>query len=253
LAEELSPKDLKRLRLLEENIKKARERSKELTNERNQLKRNLAAAEKSISELTARLETLTRTNQDLKETRDEARLRAAQTDDYEKQIQKLAEQVSQLLVENRVLAEKLEKISGDLPILQEATSKAAEVIETAQTETTTAQKKNTILENQLVEASNAREQLRAQVELLSTQLKEQGKTPLLSADQVAELLSQLINKLRSGAEGLNFVGGEIKLKVGFGGAGELSGFLIPTPDSGPEIREVLNEIVIHFDRPLLSP
>jgi chromosome segregation ATPase len=253
LAEEMSPKDLKRLRLLEENINKARERSKELTNERNQLKRNLAAAEKRVSELTGRLETLNRTNLDLKVTRDEARLRAAQTDDCEKQIQKLAEQVSQLLVENRDLAEKLKKISGDLPILQDATIKAAKVIETAQNETTDAREKNTVLENQLAEASNAREQLQAQVELLSTQLKEQGKTPLLSADQVAELLDQLINKLRSGAGGLNFVGGEIKLKVGFGGAGELSGFLIPTPDSGPEIREVLNEIVIHFDRSLLSP
>lgn len=253
MAAEMSPKDLKRLRSLEENIQKARERSKELTNERNQLKRNLAAAEKSISELTARLETLTRANLDLTASRDEALLRAAQADEYEEQIQKLTEQISQLLDENRKLAEKLEKISGDLPILREATINAGKAIEAAQKEAADTQQKNSLLEKRLAEASTSRDRLQAQVEILTTQLKEQGKTPLLPADKVAELLEQLISHLSSGVSGLTFAGGEIKLKIGFGAAGESSGFLVPTPDSGPEIREVLNEIVIRFDRALSGP
>jgi chromosome segregation ATPase len=250
LADELSPKELKRLRTLEENIQKARAQSKELTTERNQLKRNLAAAEKAKTELNARLAALTETQNKLAAARDEALKRAAQANEYEEQIKKLNEQINQLVEENRKLAEQFEKLVGDLPILREATQAAGDKIEAAQKVAAEALEKNNLLEKKLSEASSTRDRLSGQVTILTTQLQEQGKTPLLTADKVAELLEQLINHLRRGTSSLAFAGGEIKLKVGFGVAGEHSGFLVPTPDSGPEIREVLNEIVIRFDRPL---
>jgi chromosome segregation ATPase len=250
VADELSPKELKRLRTLEENIQKARAQSKELTTERNQLKRNLAAAEKAKTELNARLAALTETQNKLAAARDEALKRAAQANEYEKQIKKQNEQINQLVEENRKLAEQIEKLGGDLPILRDATLVAGEKIEAAQKEAAEALQKSNYLEKELSEVSAIRDKLSGQVTTLSAQLKEQGKTPLLPADKVADLLEQLINHLRRGTGSLTFAGGEIKLKVGFGAAGEHSGFLIPTPDSGPEIREVLNEIVIRFDRPL---
>jgi chromosome segregation ATPase len=250
LADELSPKDLKRLRTLEDNIKKARVQSKELTTERNQLKRNLAAAEKSKAELNARLATLTEAQKELAAARDEVIQRAAQASECEEHVEKLKEQIDRLIEENRKMAEQIDKLSGDLPVLRDATLEAGKKIEAAQKEAKEALQKNSVLEKKFSEVSAARDGLSGQVTTLTAQLKEQGKTPLLTADKVAELLEQLIKYLREGTSGLTFAGGEIKLKVGFGAAGEYSGFLIPTPDSGPEIREVLNEIVIRFDRPL---
>ncbi len=252
MADEPSPQDVKRLQSLENNIKKAQQKAKELTAERTQLKRSLAVVEKNNEKLVSREAALLEAQKELEASRNQAIQRAKETgklaSECEDENKQLSARLSEVLEENRKLAGQIDELSADLPRFRESALDAAEKIEAAQQEAASALQARNELESELKQMKPMMKRLESQVTSLTMQLKGEGKTPLLPADQVATMLDQLLGQLRGKMSGLSVGSGEVRLKVCFGMVGDHQGFVIPTPDSGPEIKDCLQEIVVRFDR-----
>lgn len=164
----------------------------------------------------------------------------------------LAVQLNAMVAENRRLAYSIETAKKDMEKYRELYLKVREEVRAAREEAEVANKAR-------LEAERARQHLQAQNERLESQLaanntalKETGRAPFLTADMVAGMVSDLTDQLSDAMSGLNVKDIELKLKVGFGGAGDKRGFILPTAESGPEIKDSLHEIVIRFDRSSLE-
>lgn len=179
----------------------------------------------------------------------EAETRAAKAEaalaDSRKQIEVLQviDDTAALIAENRRIAAQLESVMTDFETFRDAALKAEAAIKQAREETDKAVRAE--LEGQFA-ADRAR--LEKQVLTLTSQLQEQGKTPLISPESAARLVDDFVKRLREGLGGLRVKDGEIKLKVAFGQVGEHTGFVIPTAESDPELKENLHEVVLHFDQ-----
>lgn len=162
------------------------------------------------------------------------------------ELKKAGAAIEPLLAENQRLAALLEGADKETKALRDATASANRDIEAARAETDKAVR--TELGADIKRLISEQSRLQAQVETASAQLKQQGKTPVLPAGQVASLLNDLVGKFETNFSGLHIRDGELSLKVGFGAAGELGGFVVPSVDSTPEVRENLHEITLRFER-----
>ncbi len=241
MSEALGPEELrKQLLALETRLERAQARSETLTTERKDLRRRLTAAEKDVERLQAG-------TADAQAALEAAR---AQADERGTQVEKLTKQIDALVEENRRLAERLEAVTADLESYREAALGREEAVRVARQETEAALR----AEFAKVERKRAAEQrrLEAQIASLEGQVREQGKVLHLPPERVAELVNGLVSQLRAGMPGMRLREGELRLQVGFAGTGEQAGFVVPTPDSGPEIKDSLHEVVFRFDR-LVEP
>jgi chromosome segregation ATPase len=241
LSEEPGPAELrKQLLALETRLERAQARSETLTTERRELRRRLDAAEKDLERLQA----------STAEAQAALEAAKAQADERGTEAEKLSKQIDALVEENRRLAERLEAVTGDLESYREAALGREEAVRQAREETEATLR----AEFAKVERKHATEthRLEAQIASLEDQVREQGKVLHLPPERVADLVNGLVSQLRVGMPGMRLREGELRLQVGFAGTGERAGFVVPTPDSGPEIRDSLHEVVFRFDR-LVEP
>lgn len=206
---EIDANELRRLRQLQSRLEKANEKSKADTAEKRDLARRQRAAEERSSNL--------------------------------------SEQVEALIKENRRLAEQLEGVSADIESLRETGEEARRNIEAARTEAREATEARERLEEAGRTVEAERDRFRARTETAEAQLEQEGRITILPAEEVTRIVGDLVNDLRGSLPGLNVREGEVKLKVAFGGAGGRGGFVIPTAESGPELRDALNELTLRFE------
>lgn len=224
----------------------------------------LAAAEKQIAALEAQLasaaQALTEASDKFRELKELADKREAehkaqvaalnkQLAESQKRIEQLeqsGEAISQLLAENQRLAAQIDERATEVTALRAAASEAKEAIAAARTETEARVRAE--LGAEIAKLTKQQTALQKQLDTALLQLKEEGKTPVLTADRVAVLLGDLVDQMQTSFGGLQVRDGELKLKVGFGAVGELSGFVVPTTESTPELRENLQEVTFRFDR-----
>lgn len=241
---EIDPNELRRLRRLESRLEKANEKTKADTAEKRELKRRLSSAEK-LAERTEKAEAESR---EARQTLDAERKQSADSvHAAERRALSLSKQVDGLIKENRRLAEQIESISADLESLRGAGEEARQAIDAARAEATEATEARSRVEEENRALTAERDRLLARVETSEAQLEQEGQTTILPAEEVTRIVGDLVNDLRGSLPGLNVREGEVKLKVAFGGAGERSGFVIPTIESGPEVRETLNELTLRFE------
>ncbi len=206
---EIDANELRRLRRLESRLVKANDKAKKETAEKRNLERRVRATDEEITSLSS--------------------------------------QVTELVEENRRLAEQLDRVSADVEPLRTASEEERQDAEAARAEAREA----TESRDRIAEASQAleaeRDRLRARLETAEAQLEEEGQITILPAEEVTQIVAKLVNDLRSSLTGLSVREGEVKLKVAFGGAGERAGFVIPTFESGPEIKDALNELTLRFE------
>jgi multidrug efflux pump subunit AcrA (membrane-fusion protein) len=223
-----------------------------LTTERNTLKRNLATAEEDVERLKASEAAAREAAERAKAEADE-RIAAAEERIREASAgnEGLSQQVEALIAENRRLAEQLEAAAADLEPFREVALGAEDALRKAREETRAQVRAEFARAEEQLRTD--RRQLTAQVASLEQQVREQGKTVFVPPEKVADLVHELVGELRAGMPGMKLRDGEVKLKVGFAGVGEHAGFVVPTPDSGPEIADSLHEIVFRFDRGVELP
>lgn len=213
-----------------------------------------AQAEAALEQLRAQLAGL---EQQIKEQLHAAEQRAQQAEAALAEAQKtiLALEggeatINALLAENQRLAEQLESFTGDLGRLRTAADEASAATRAALAEAGAAAAARAAAEQSLAAAQTERAQLQDQVTLLNRQIADAGQTPFLTADQVAGMLDGLVTRINLGGGGLAVRDGAVKLKVGFGAAGESVGFVIPTPEQAAAIKDSLHEVTLHFERGL---
>ncbi len=216
------------------------------------------AAEKQVqaheAQLAAGAEALKEAAQKFRELKEQAEQREneykaelAEAQKAIKELTKSSDALEPLLAENQRLAAQIDANATEAAALTKAAADAKADIATAKTETEARVREE--LGADIKGLMKQQAALQKQLDTANVQLKEQGKPPLLSAEKVAGLLNELVGQMQGGIKGLQIRDGELKLKVGFGAAGELGGFVIPTTDSTPELRENLQEITFRFDRP----
>ena len=234
---------LRKMRTLESNLAKEKQTSKALRTERAQIKRQVGTLERQKGKLVNQVAELNNTQKETGQT-----LKACETEKEKlsQEIQKLTERENSLIQENRKLAVRAGMVERDLALFREKAETAAKDIQLARKET--AAELNTAHTAERKKLLGDQAQLQSELSLLTKQLEKKGKVPFLPPEKVAELMGDLVNRLGGQMPGMKMRTGEMKLKIAFGAAGDVSGFVVPTPDIGPEVKENLHEVTIRFDR-----
>lgn len=214
---EISPTDLRRLEMLDSRLQKAGAERKKLTAEREKLRTTAAANAKRARELAKELEGA------------EKKLEAA-------------------IAENADLAAKLEGTAGDLERLRTASLELREKLDRADSEIEKTKKSAAGAEGEAASLREERDRLAESLSLANAQLAGESVAPVLPAAEVSELVHGFVRGLSSRLSGMAVRDGELQLKVGFEKVGRTSGFVVPSSESPPEVRENLHELSIRFAR-----
>ncbi len=150
-----------------------------------------------------------------------------------------------LLGENRRLAEEVEGLSGDLRAFEDRLAEADGRAETARRDAE--DKMRDHFEGVISELRRREAVAQKQLAHATAQLKSEGREPIISAERVSMMMEDLLQEVGAHLPGLRVAEGELRLKVGFGSAGDATGFVIPT--AGGEAREYdgLGEILLRFE------
>lgn len=251
----------KELSALHERLRAAEQRAVRLEAALKEAEERASAAEQRAAEAEQMLkqfrEQLVALQQQIKEQVHAAEARAAQAESALAEAQATIkaleggeEIINDLIGENRRMAEQLDSFTGDLERLKTSAEESSIAARTASAEAAVANKARAAVEKKLAAAQAQQDKLASQLVLLNKQITDAGKTPFLTADQVAGMLDGFIEQLNLSTGGLAIRNGDIRLKVGFGAAGEAVGFVIPTTETAASIKDSLHEVTLHFERGL---
>ena len=219
---EISARDLRRLEALEGRLLKTQDERKALAAERRELR----------SAVTANAQ----------------RARAA-----EREAASAGEKLEAVLAENSALAARVDEITDDVDRLRAASLDLRQELDAARAELTQAQETLAKAESELAAALAERDRLAESLNLAQEQLAGKSLTPVLPAKDVAKLLEGFVADLGSGLPGMAVHDGEVRLRVAFGKVGRLTGFVVPSAESPPEISNNLHEVAIRFERTIELP
>lgn len=219
---EISARDLRRLQGLESKLEKATTERKELAAERRELR-------SAVNENA----TLAKAN--------------------EKDAREASSKLDAVVAENEKLATTLDEVTGDLEQLKGSAEKLRAALDAARAEVKKANGEAAAAQKQLSAAVTDRDRIDKTLAIANKQLAGQKIDPVLPADQVAQMLDDLVVGLGTKLRGLAIRDGQMRLNVAFGNLGKDAGFVIPSADSPPELRENLHEVAFRFDTAVDRP
>jgi predicted nuclease with TOPRIM domain len=219
---EISARDLRRLQSLEGRLTREQTERRALAAERRELRAAVAA-------------------------------NARRAREADKELAACRSQVEALLKENAGLASRLDEARADLGQLQTASLALRDQVDKAQGELAQAQNALAAAQKEVGSITAERDGLAETLKLANEQLAGKEMTPVLPAKDVANLVDGFVLELGSGLPGLAVREGEIRLQVAFAKVGETSGFVVPSAESPPEVRENLHQVSVRFDRTLELP
>lgn len=219
---EVSATDLRRLEALEGRFEKTQDERKKLADERRQLRAAVTANTRRIREL-------------------------------EKDVGATEKQLEAALAENASLAARLDESSTDLERIQKASLELRAKLDAARGELEKAAKSAAEAQKEVRALRKERDDLAGSLAIAKEQLAGKSIAPVLSANEVSRLVDGLFTDLGSRLSGLAIRDGELQLKVGFEKVGRATGFVVPSSESPPEVRESLHEVSIRFDRNIDLP
>jgi len=219
---EISAQDLRRLNALETRLERAQDERRSLSEERRELRTRATAAERAAKA---------------------AAKGAADADG----------RLAAVLEENARLAGRLDELSADLERLRAAGTKLRDELSTARGELKQALAAGKTAERALGKADSERERLAERLKLAEAQVKTKNPAPVLPAREVAKLIDGFVEEVGLGLPGMVVRDGEIRLQVAFGKVGRVTGFVVPSADSPPDVRKSLHEVFVRFDRTLEGP
>lgn len=219
---EISARDLRRLEALESRLEREQAGRRALTTERRELRAAVAANARRLREL-------------------EKKLTASQA------------QLEAVLAENAALAARLEETKADQERLQQASLELRGELDKARVELGRAQEALGGAQSDLEAAKAERDGLAENLKVASEQLAGKEITPVLPAKEVAKLVDGFVTELGSGLPGMVVRDGEVRLQVAFAQVGQVGGFVVPSAESPPEVRQSLHEVSIRFDRSVELP
>jgi predicted RNase H-like nuclease (RuvC/YqgF family) len=218
---EISSRDLRRLEALEGRLDKERDDRKALAAERRALRaaatasaRRVRALEKEASASNARLDAV--------------------------------------LEENAALASQLEELRADLERLESAPLELRAELDSCRATLGEAQSALKKAQEELASVQSERDGLAGSLQVAQDQLAGKGIAPVLPATEVAKLVNNLVSEF-GGLRGIGVRDGEVRLRVAFGKVGRTTGFVIPSAESPPELRENVHEVSVRFERKLELP
>jgi len=219
---EVSATDLRRLEALEGRLDKTRDEQKKLTAERRQLRAAATAATRRIREL-------------------------------EKEAGAAEKKLDAALAENASLATRLDESSKDLERLKAASLELRTELDAARGELEKAAESAAQAQKEASSLRKERDDLADSLALANEQLAGKSIAPVLSANEVSRLVDGFVTDLGSRLSGMAIRDGELQLRVGFEKVGRATGFVVPSSESPPEVRDNLHEVSIRFSRTVDLP
>jgi len=219
---EISARDLRRLEALEDKLLRARDERKALAADRRELREAVAANARRARAL-------------------------------EREVAATDAKLEAVLAENAALAARLEEAAADLEQFKAASLELREKLDGTVTELEGAREALTSAQGELGTLAKERDGLVESLKLANEQLAGKGITPVVPAKEVAKLVDNLVVEIGSGLPGMVVRDGELRLQVAFGKVGQQTGFVIPSAESPPEVRENLHQVAIRFDRTVELP
>jgi hypothetical protein len=153
-----------------------------------------------------------------------------------------------LLIENSMLAERLGASEADRDRVAAASRELRERLETTAAELAAAKTVSETAETRVGALREECNRLSESAALAEARARQEPGAALLAPNEVAALVERLLTGLGSRLSGLTLQDAELRLKVGVQKLGEQTGFVVPGPESPPEVRETLHEISVRFDR-----
>ena len=216
---EISARDLRRLESLEGRLTREQSERKALAAERRELRAAVTA-------------------------------NARRAREADKEIAACRAKLDAVVAENAALAARFDEAKADLDQLQAASLQLRDQVDSARGALEEAQKALTAAQSDVNSIKAERDGLAETLKIANEQLAGKEITPVLPAKDVAKLVDGFVSDLGSGLPGLVVREGEIRLQVAFARVGQASGFVVPSAESPPEVRENLHELSIRFDRTL---
>ena len=218
---EISARDLRRLETLEARLDKERDDRKALAAERRELRAAATASNRRVRAL-------------------------------EKDLAGSSDTVGALLEENATLASKLDELRADLERLESTPLELRAELDSCRATLSEAQSALKEAQASLTAVTSERDGLATSLQTAQDQLAGQGIAPVLPATEVAKLVNNLVSEF-GGVRGIGVRDGEVRLRVAFGKVGRTTGFVVPSAESPPEVRENVHEVAIRFERKLELP
>jgi outer membrane murein-binding lipoprotein Lpp len=219
---QISARDLRRFEALEGRLRKTQDERKDLAAERRELRAAVAA-------------------------------NARQARALEKDASAAEEKLEAVLSENAALAARLDEVKGDLERLDAASLELRVELDAVRADLQAAQQGLARAEEDARAARAERGALAESLKLANEQLAGKSIEPVLLPRDVAKLVDGLLSEFSSGLPGMSVRDGEVRLRVAFGKVAGASGFVVPSAESPPDLRENLHEVAIRFDRTLELP
>jgi DNA repair exonuclease SbcCD ATPase subunit len=219
---EISARDLRRLEALEDKLTRAQDERKALAAERRELRAAVTANARRARAL-------------------EREAAAADT------------KLEAVLAENAALAARLDETAADLEQLKAASLELRAQLDGASADLESGKEALAKAQDELGAVAKERDGLADSLKLANEQLAGKGITPVVPAKEVAKLVDQLVVEIGTGLPGMVVRDGELRLLVAFGKVGQQTGFVVPSAESPPEVRENLHEVAIRFDRTVELP
>jgi hypothetical protein len=219
---EISARDLRRLQSLEDRLTREQSERKALAAERRELRAAVTA-------------------------------NARRAREAEKELASCRAQVEALLKENAAAASRLDEARADVEQIRTASLELRDQDDEARAQLAEAQEALAAARKEVGSIAAERDGLAETLKLANEQLAGKEMTPVLPAKDVANLVDGFVVELGSGLPGLAVREGEIRLQVAFAKVGEVSGFVVPSAESPPEVRENLHQVSVRFDRTLELP
>ena len=151
-----------------------------------------------------------------------------------------------LLEEKRRLAGEVEGLSDEIRVLQRRIEDADARAEAVRHETE--EKLRSHFEGVIAELRRRETAAQKHLAHATAHLQAEGREQMIPAERVSMMMEELLDDVGAHLPGLRIAEGEMRLKVGFGSAGEAAGFVIPTVGGEAREYEGLREIVLRFDR-----
>ena len=218
---EISSRDLRRLDALQARLDKERDDRRALAAERRELR---AAATASTR-----------------------RARA-----LEREVRDSGDRLGSVVEENRKLASELEGLRADLGRLEGAPLELRAELDGCRAKLGDAESALKEAQEKLATLQTERDGLSESLQVAQDQLAGKGIAPVLPAPEVAKLVNNLVSEF-GGFRGIGVRDGEVRLRVAFGKVGRTTGFVVPSAESPPELRENVHEVALRFERTLELP
>jgi hypothetical protein len=158
------------------------------------------------------------------------------------------EDLQELVVQNSLLAERLEAAEADRDGLIGAREELQWQLDGLRREVEEVRQALAAAEDRARAAGLERDRLGESLGMTEARLTDEPRAQVMPPTEVSALVGRLVSGLESQLSGMTVGDGEVQLKLAVEKVGDQPGFVVPTPESPPEVLQSLHTLTMQLVR-----